>query len=352
VEHDVEIGLRYHEDEEDRFQEDDFYRMSTEGEMVLTTAGTPGSNANRISSADALALFVQDTIDVGRFTLTPGVRLESIDLERVDFVDADRTQVAAVRTNSMDEWIPGLGVRYEIDPSQSVFAGIHRGFAPPGPSSSGDAIAEESVNYELGWRLARGVGHAETTGFLNDYSNLLGTCTASTGCTGDVGDQFNGGAARTWGLEVSSGYEFARNGAVRIPVDLTYTYTRSEFLTSFDSAFEPWGSVQEGDEFPYVPRHQANLGVGFVHQKFSAWTNVVHVDRMRTVAGQGQIPSDESTDETTLLDLTANWFVKPELRIFVQGRNVTDEAYVVARRPAGVRPGLERTVLAGVAFEF
>ena len=52
--HDVEIGLRYHYDEEDRFQWKDGYNI-TNGQMNLTSAGTPGSDANRISKATAFA---------------------------------------------------------------------------------------------------------------------------------------------------------------------------------------------------------------------------------------------------------------------------------------------------------
>jgi Fe(3+) dicitrate transport protein len=33
-------------------------------------------------------------------------------------------------------------------------------------------------------------------------------------------------------------------------------------------------------------------------------------------------------------------------------RNVTDEAFIVARRPAGVRPGMPRTLLLGVRWDF
>ncbi|HUO86773.1 MAG TPA: TonB-dependent receptor, partial [Thermoanaerobaculia bacterium] len=75
--HELDVGLRVHEDEEDRLQEDDRYDM-VDGRMVLTSAGSPGSNANRVSSAEAVALFVQDRIALGRWTLTPGVRFESI----------------------------------------------------------------------------------------------------------------------------------------------------------------------------------------------------------------------------------------------------------------------------------
>mgnify|MGYP006897437769 CR=1 FL=1 len=47
--HDLEIGLRYHYDEEDRFQWKDGYNIIN-GEMNLTSAGPGGSDANRAAS--------------------------------------------------------------------------------------------------------------------------------------------------------------------------------------------------------------------------------------------------------------------------------------------------------------
>ncbi len=78
--HQLEFGLRYHQDEEDRFQWKDLYGMLN-GEMVRTTVAAPGSDANRISSARAWAAHTLYKIKKGKFTFTPGLRFESIQLE-------------------------------------------------------------------------------------------------------------------------------------------------------------------------------------------------------------------------------------------------------------------------------
>jgi hypothetical protein len=263
--------------------------------MVLTGHEPPGTQSNRVSSAEALSVYVQDTIDIGRWAVVPGLRYEWIDLHRVDFANPERTEVSGTRSNSVNEAIPGIGVEYEINPSSRAFLGVHRGFAPPSPSNQ-FAIAEDAVNYELGYRFAERRLHATAIGFLNDYSSLLGECTAATGCVGgEIGDQFNAGASRTWGLELTTGYEFQGGGSVRWPVSLVYTYTGTEFLTAFESDYEPWGQVEAGDEFPYVPPHQAMLSAGVVHPRVSAHASLVYFDRMRTVAGQGPIRQDEAT---------------------------------------------------------
>jgi Fe(3+) dicitrate transport protein len=97
----------------------------------------------------------------------------------------------------------------------------------------------------------------EVVGFFNDYSNLLGRDTLSTGGTGE-GQLFNGGCARVYGLETSAHWNpaAALGLASELPVRLTYTYTHAEFRNNFQSQFGPWGTVRFGDELPYVPRHQ------------------------------------------------------------------------------------------------
>jgi Fe(3+) dicitrate transport protein len=353
--HELEVGFRYHEDEEDRFQEEDLFRM-VDGRMSLTTTGSPASQANRINSAEALAFHAQDTITAGAFTIVPGVRFEHIDFERRDYGKLDPARSGAdleVRDTSVDEWIPGVGVTYELNPSSRLFAGVHRGFAPPGPGSDRETDPEESVNYELGYRHRGDVLGFELVGFYNDYDNLLGADTLSSGGSGE-GDLFNGGEVVSRGLEASINHDLAAGHdlPVSLPLSFAYTYTDAEFRSSFSSGFDAWGDVESGDGLPYVPEHQASLETGVVQARWSTFANFTYQDETRTVAGQGPIPDRESTDSRLLVDLSVDYRVRPELRLFVQIRNLTDEDYVAARRPAGARPGLPRTALVGVGFDF
>jgi Fe(3+) dicitrate transport protein len=353
--HDLEVGFRIHEDEEDRYQEEDLFRI-VNGSMQLTSAGAPASQANRIDSAEALAFHAQDTISVGNWTIVPGVRFEHIDFERVDYGKADPARAGLAlktRESSVEEWIPGVGVTWEVRPDSRLFAGVHRGFAPPGPGSADETEPEESVNWEVGYRHRGDVLGYEVVGFYNDYDNLLGVDTLSAGGTGD-GDLFNGGEVISKGLEASLSHDLAagRRLGVSLPLSFAYTYTEAEFRNTFESDFDAWGDVEAGDELPYVPEHQLSLETGVRHARWSTFVTLTYQDETRTVAGQGPIPESESTDDRTVLDLSVDYRVRPELRLFVQLRNVTDEDYVAARRPAGVRPGLPRTALVGVGFDF
>ena len=346
--HQIEFGVRYHYDKEDRFQQEDLYAINN-GVMTLASAGAPGSNANRHATAKATALYVMDEISYKNWTIVPGVRYEYIETKREDFNSAE------IRTNYVDEVVPGLGLAYDFNDSFTMFGGIHKGFATPSPSSTNDDN-EESINYELGARYNNSVFETELVGFFNDYDNLLGECTLSSGCaSGSIGDQFNAGEVDAYGLEFSVGYDAApalKLNDLSVPIRFNYTYTKAEFQNDFVSAFDEWGTVTAGDELPYIPEHQFYVSAGVVAPKWEVHVAGKYVDEMRTQAGSGSIPSDEGTDAHFVMDIAGEYEVFEGTRLFATVDNLFDTEYVAARRPAGARPGKPLTALAGLKFEF
>lgn len=350
LQHQVEVGVRYHQDEEDRFQQDDGFQM-VGGRMILTRPGAPGSQANQIVGANAVAGFASDTITWGKWSASPGLRYESIDLDQTTYARTDPTRsgsttVVATKVNAV---IPGVGLSYEARPGVSAFGGVHRGFAPPGPGSAEDTEVEHSVNYEVGTRMQRGGLRTEVVGFFNDYGNLLGRDTLSTGGTGE-GQLFNGGKARVYGLEAAAQWNpaTAMGLASALPIRLTYTFTHAEFRNSFQSQFGPWGNVQIGDELPYVPRHQVYASVETDHQAWRARLEGFYVGRMRTLAGQSAYVATDTTDSYVVVNVSGEYQLTNGASLFASVQNVADNVYIVARHPAGVRPGLPRLVQAGL----
>lgn len=346
----IEIGLRVHADEMDRFQWVDDYAMDA-GAMTLVSAGTPGTDSNRLEQADAVASFVQADVKLGRFTLTPGVRYEHIALRREDFgkTDPDRTGVdLSTQENTVDVLIPGMGLLFDATGALSLFAGVHRGFAPP--DSRPETNPESSVNVEAGLRYDTEALAVQAVGFFNDYSNLLGSDLAAAGGGGST-DQFNGGEVDVKGAELAVTADLAHPANLSgwsLPVRLAYTFTDAQFNNSFDSEFESWGSVEAGDELPYLAEHQMALSLGVERGPISLNLASNYVSAMRAEAGQGAIPENSGTDARLVLDASAEWAFRPGLALFGRIHNLTDATYVVARRPAGLRPGLPRTIAVGV----
>lgn len=350
AEHALELGIRYHEDEEDRFQHDDAFQM-VDGDMVLTGSGAPGSQANRVADAAAWSFFVQDDIALGRWTVTPGIRYETIDFTRTDYAGTDpgRTGPTEVRESEVDGVIPGVGVTFAATPELRVFGGVHKGFGPPGPGADQETRPEESVNLELGARWTRAGVEAQVVAFFNDYENILGRATLAGGDPTGSGDLFNGGAVTVSGLEVALDADLApAEAGWQVPARLAYTFTQAEFETSFESGFGPWGTVEAGDELPYLPKHQLYASLGLDRGPLELRLAASHVDAMRTGAGSGPIPSGEGTDAFTVWNASAEFRLTPWSAVFAGVQNLTDAVYVVARQPAGARPGLPRTLLAGI----
>jgi Fe(3+) dicitrate transport protein len=347
----LNVGLRVHEDEEDRFQHQDGYRME-DGTLVLTTAAAGGSQSNRVSDANVTSYFVDTEIRTGDWIFTPGVRFEDIELTRYDYSTADPSRAQGptrVRNSSVQVFIPGAGVLYRLNSDWRLLAGVHKGFNPPAPGSS--AKEESSINFEAGVRYHNDELRFESIYFRNDYDNLVGTVTDSTGGGGMIGDQFDGGAVIVSGLEMSTDYSFGI-GSFDIPVGLQYTWTNeAEFKNAFDSGFDPWGQVEIGDALPYIPEHQLRASAGLTNERFRVNVAANYVGTMRTKAGQGSYDPQDTIRSHVVWDAIATWQFTESLSTYVKIDNLLDETYIAARRPAGLRPGLPRTAYIGLTFQ-
>ena len=346
----LNTGIRIHADEEDRFQHQDGYRME-DGTLILTTAAAGGSQSNRVSDATVTSYFVDTEIRTGAWIFTPGVRFEDIELTRYDYATADPTRAQGptrVRRNSVQVFIPGAGALYRLNNEWRLLAGVHKGFNPPGPGSS--AKEESSINFEAGVRYHNDELRFESIYFRNDYDNLVGTVTDSTGGGGVIGDQFDGGEVIVSGLEMSTDYSFG-TGLFDIPVGLKYTWTNeAEFKNAFDSGFDPWGQVEVGDALPYIPEHQLRVSAGLRSERFRVTLAANYVGKMRTKAGQGAYDPREMVRSHVVWDAIATWNFTESLSTYVKIDNLLDETYRAARRPAGSRPGLPRTAYLGLTF--
>ncbi len=354
MKHEMDFGIRWHRDQVDRFQWVDEYSME-EGLMKLTKAGKPGTESNRIETAQALSVYLQDEWRVGKFTAIPGIRYENISLERFDYGknDPERMGLDLQRqSNAVSVFIPGIGLDYRFNEYVSTFVGIHKGFSPP--NSKAETEPEESINYELGLRHAKRALSGELILFFNDYRNLLGSDLAASG-GGGTGDLFNGGEVRAGGVEFQFAYRLSwglKKKDFSVPLSLTYTYTDARFRNSFVSNFSGWGEVRAGDHLPYLANHQLSMAFGLEHRLFDFNVSGRYMDAMRSAPGQGEIAPDEKIDAYFIVDISAHYRLHQHISLFASASNLTNRVYVVARRPAGLRPGMPRAFNLGLKANF
>lgn len=345
VRHHVQYGARAHYDEIRRKHSENAFLV--QGGELRGDGRASQFTANNLAQTHALALYATDAMSWRRLIVTPGVRVEAISAVAQNYLtgtsDGATYQVV----------IPGASAFYGLTKNFGVLAGVHRGFSPPPPEQARFASPEKSTNYEAGARYASKRLWIEAIGFYNDYQNLTNVCTFSSGCTAATVDtQYSGGKARIFGAEVFAQTEARLPRAWKIPAKLAYTYTYSEFLTSFQSGDPLFGNVIAGDEIPYVPPHQFSATVGVEKKRAALDVSGTYVDSMRELAGQGTPDPRFLTDAYFLLGASARYRFARCLELYVMGRNLTDSRYIAARRPFGARPGAPLWIIIGIRGDF
>lgn len=359
----LETGIRLHQDMEDRYQWDDSYAIHG-GRMSLYEEGIHGSQANRYTSARALASHFLSKLSLGRLTMTAGLRYEDIRLLRNDLGRRDPRRTGMRRhelSNSARVLIPSLGVSFKPIRGGSIFAGIHKGFAPPGVTDIPRTVPhrslipkggfqqqqpEESVNIELGLRYGQGNLHTEIIGFYNDYSNMLGSDLAAAGGLGTL-EQFNIGEATVQGLEALVRYQpEIKQWGIRLPFQLSYTYTDTQMKNAFVS--NSWGKVDVGDEIPYIYKHALGVRLGLEHRWGELHVSCRYNTDMRTRPGQGPIAQMDLVPTHIIWDASAQVNLHQHVSLTLNAINLLNTRYLASRHPSGLRPGHPRGIYLGV----
>ncbi len=343
----VEAGVRLHQDQIQRDHSEELYAM-TNGELVRTDDPETFPTRNTDQST-AFAIWALDQLSFWRLTLTPGVRYEHILTSREDRTTPD----AGLQKNTQGILIPGAGTFLELGKGFGLLAGVHRGFSPVSPGQGDGIKPETSLNYEGGVRFDNLENTSvEAIGFFNDYRNLSGECTFAAGCAEqDLDDQFNAGRAWIYGAEflVSQTFALGRPDR-RLRANLSYTFTQTELLTSFESKNPQLADVEPGDELPYVPRHQGALTIGYEGPKLAANIGATYIDSMREEASQGD--EGRRTDAYVMSEALVSYNVWRQLHVYGKGNNLLDAQPVASRRPFGARPISPRYLELGVRMRW
>lgn len=353
----TDLGFRYHRETQNRIQQNN----NTFGPNGRT--GTTVEDNYRKN--DALSGYVQHRFLFGKLALTPGVRVEHINIERTN-----RLGVPVTGKTDLTQVIPGFGIAYSPADRFTIFAGVHRGFSPPRPAdiisnTTGGVIEldpELSWNYEVGFRstLMRGIKLSATL-FRLDYENQIvpanlsggvGATLTSAGETLHQGMEFDG--------RIDTGTLFNSPHNFYVRTALTYISTAEYRGTRF-SSISGFNTVSiTGNRLIYSPKLLASTTFGYSHSSgFDALVEAIHTgqqftDDLNTVQispnGQRGLMSGY-----TVWNAVANYRIGRLERfaptLFIAVKNIADDTFVVDRR-RGILPGIPRLVQAGVKFKW
>lgn len=361
VEHNLTGGIRYHYDQERRFQRDELFFQTVSGTISGHDAGVPGNAGNDRNAVNAIAFHVQDRMVLGRWQIIPGFRYEHLWLDFRDFANPNRSG-----QTTLDLFAGGVGVVYSVNDEWKLIGGAHRGFSPPNPQSAiTNKLKEEtSTAFEWGARYIgmNGALTAEAIGFLTLFEDLIVVNNIGGAGTG-LAD--NLGKAQSVGLEFSGTFDAGKvnNWGFSNPYFLTFTYTdatqRSNASSSNAESIFSFGA--KGNRIPYIPEYQLTTGtsIEFTHWRFDFTAS--YVGATFTSANNVSTPVDGNgnpdarfgkTDSYWLLDMNAHYQVSKRIKILAGVHNLLNEKYIASRQPHGPRPGAPRMAYAGFELNF
>jgi len=366
LKHKLQLGIRVHADQADRYATRSIYTM-TNGTMIQSSVGVNGNQENQIRNANAVATYLSYDLNYKGLTISPGLRYEHIEFDFQNFGNADNGRLGAnLRTaaNQMQILLPGIGFNYAFNNGNDLFAGIHKGFSPPGmpsvSSTSGQAKVETAINYELGYRYNNKAVQFQVAAFVNDYANILGSDNMSAGGLG-TGDQFNAGNATIKGIELSFGYDFLykENASVKLPINLAYTYTHATFRETFQNGGGDWGSgmINKGDFIPFITPHSFTASIGVESNQFNATLVARYIGETRTIPGKDKtiVPQINEVYNNVnaiasflIVDISSNYQINKRLGTFATVSNLLNNKNIVANLPNGYRPSLPLSFILGL----
>ena len=354
IESDAVIGFRYHEEGNKRRQ----FRDGDPRAQSLNWAKANGDFREDIRiDIEAKSYYAQNTFYLDDWTVTPGLRVEDV-RRRVEVLQAEGDPQGFKKTNSQSILLTGLGATWNGIANTTVFAGIHRGFAPPrpsrdidfdtlaGPDAIGEVDAEESTNMEIGVRSNYYKGIAlEATLFNIDFDELVIQETA--------GRFVNAGESRHTGIELAARVDFGKiyNSAHNFYVQGSYT---NLFTAKFNKDTD---QTTSGNRLPYAPRDLASLSFGYQHPVgIDARIGVDYVSQQYVDADNTRIESLDGQEgiipSYTLLNATVNYKpVGSSMSYFLSAYNLADKEFLISRVDGKVA-GRQRQVFGGVRYDF
>ena len=361
LKHTFTLGLRYHQDRVRRFQTDELFAQAANGTIFDTNPGTPGNAGNRRQQTTSLAVFLQDSIEIGDVTVTPGIRFEQLWQDHDDFDNPARTG-----ENDLSLLAGGIGATWKVNDELTVFGGVHRGFSPPSPRAAvvNDLEEETSISAELGARFQDSKGRfaAEATAFYSRFDDLI--VIDNVGGTG-TGESENVGEAQSFGIELSAEVDPGTifDWGVRAPVWLTFTYTDATLESNSDSEDEEsiFSGARRGNRIPYIPEFGLTFGAGLETEEGGINVTFTYIDEVFTSGNNTSRAFNAAgdpdarfgkTDDVLLVDINGRWNLNENLALFGGVHNLLDEEYVVSRHPHGPRPGRGTFGFVGVELSF
>jgi Fe(3+) dicitrate transport protein len=352
----LEVAIKYQYEDQERKQKN--------GSSPTARDGTLVEDNQRI--VNAYSAFIQDRFNIGRFSITPGVRVENIHYKRTNRLAAGGAGLTG--TETLTEVLPAIGGTFSPDPTTTFYADYHKGFSPPRVEDIINNTTLQSVQvepddadeFEIGVRTAPRPGVSfEAAAFSNYFSQQTVVGSVAGGNL-----PLASGSALYQGIELAGRLDFgpllrlSHNPYARIAYQWLPVADIESTFRAVDTGLPIQGNLV-GNRLPYAPENLLNIGLGYTDPSgFSGeveyvYTGAQYADFANTVTapanGNGQVGM---LDSYSVVNIALNYSVpKTGFTGFFTIKNLFDAEYI-ADRTRGILPGTPRLYQAGVQYAF
>ena len=278
--HEIGIGYRYIDESSHELR----YREATASGLLPTVASR--NDRDTRGKTEAHAVYLDDRIDWGLWTITPGVRYERIDQQQINVL------TGRPFNGDYSTALPALNVLYRLDEGWNLYANTEGSFGSvqysqmPNRVRQGLVKPEKARTWEFGTRYDQGVLRAEIGAFLINFNNQYD----SSQITDSV---IARGKTRHAGIESSFGYRLD---------ELTPALKGTEVYGNYayvDASIREEGP-NKGNQVPFSSKHKGLLGISYTQDAWQAgfegeFQSSQYADNANTVAesadgSTGRIP--------------------------------------------------------------
>ncbi len=318
------------------------------------------------------SIFGENQFKWGNFGVTPGMRVEFVDVYAEENFNTVRTNQGGARIDaSKFEAVPlvALGLTYDLPQKNQIYGNVSQGYRAVAfdelynPTSvttrSGSSLESgKTWTYEVGVKgTPASFWNYDTSVYLIDNDNVISNVTLPAGNS----ENMNAGRAIYRGWELAS--EFNLVGFY----DSLYSNKskRDSSLEDRIGSVSLFGSVnlmnsqfvsgiRDGKEPQYAPEYQLKYGVDYKYKDRGkvVLTSTMLADHFvndtnSNISGQDEVPA------YMVLDLTAEWKIyKDYVSVLAGINNLLDEDYYSRVRGTGIEPALRRNYYVGFSIEY
>ena len=207
-------------------------------------------------ATEAHAFFIDDKIDIGKWTLTPGIRYEMIEQQQTNLLTHVKYK------GDYNTPLPALNVMYHVTDSWNIYANTEGSFGSvqysqmPNRVTGGEVKPEKARTWEIGTRYDNGNLRAEIGAFLINFNNQYD----SNQTTDTV---IARGKTRHQGIEASVNYALDGLSPVLAGFDIYATYAY------VDATIREEGP-NKGNRVPFSSKNKGSIGVGYTEGQWKA----------------------------------------------------------------------------------